>query len=221
IAQRYGATAVTIGRDIYFDPHFGGVGTPDGRRRLAHELAHAAQPAGNPPVARREVIGDPLRQSVSVAWVKRLDNAELEQQATIVAAELQRRAMGSAENEELARALTLMEDEAALRGMELTGVAAISLKIGLDMLIRDVKAQVDDIRATLATRVSLSGTKFGDIFGPLTEWGVDQLRWVTTALASAVGLAAQAGAGAQQGAGLLQQAATRFAAALFGAQCTM
>jgi hypothetical protein len=222
IAQRYGATAVTIGRDIYFDPHFGGLGTPGGRRRLAHELAHAAQPAGNPPVARREVVGDPLEQSISVAWVKRLDNAELERQATMVAAKLQRRVMDSAEQEELARALTLMEDEAALRGIELTGVAAISLKIGLDMLTRDVQAQVDDIRATLAMRVnSFTGTTFGDISGPFTGWGVDRLGWVATAVASAAGLAAQAEAGGQQGAGLLQQAATRYAAALFGAQCMM
>lgn len=54
-AQAAQARAFTVGRDVVFSPGQYAPGTPDGRRLLAHELAHVVQQSapGSPPVAQR------------------------------------------------------------------------------------------------------------------------------------------------------------------------
>ncbi|MFF2488132.1 DUF4157 domain-containing protein [Microbacterium sp. NPDC058062] len=54
-AARAGAEALTVGRRIAFAPGREQRGTEEGRRRLSHELAHAAQHrVGDPPIVRRQ-----------------------------------------------------------------------------------------------------------------------------------------------------------------------
>jgi outer membrane protein OmpA-like peptidoglycan-associated protein len=48
IAASFGANALTIGRDIYFNAAKYQPGTPDGDRLLAHELTHVEQQRGQP-----------------------------------------------------------------------------------------------------------------------------------------------------------------------------
>jgi hypothetical protein len=51
-AQSINARAFTLGRDIAFAPGEYAPGTPQGRRLLAHELAHVVQQTGTPTAVR-------------------------------------------------------------------------------------------------------------------------------------------------------------------------
>ncbi len=54
-AEALGARAYTVGRDIYFGDGQLDLASGPGRRLMAHELVHTAQPPGSPPRIRRDV----------------------------------------------------------------------------------------------------------------------------------------------------------------------
>lgn len=61
-ARSLGALAYTVGRHIAFGPGRFSPGSPDGRRLIAHELAHVVQQQGTPPVVQR--APDPDKRDV-------------------------------------------------------------------------------------------------------------------------------------------------------------
>lgn len=77
-AHRAGAEALAVGADIAFAPGRYDPQTPGGRRRIAHEVAHVAQPSGRRPVVRRDGAGAPVAPATSLTGLPEADRKRIQ-----------------------------------------------------------------------------------------------------------------------------------------------
>ncbi|TLD45175.1 MAG: hypothetical protein FAZ92_02552 [Accumulibacter sp.] len=122
-ARSVRARAYTSGRDVVFGAGEFAPEAPEGRRLLAHELAHVLQHgAGERRLARR-VDGDVRSMSISPAWAEALNDTELDEQLDILRREMPGLIAGSTERQTAEANQRVLRAEALRRHGGAGGVA--------------------------------------------------------------------------------------------------
>jgi hypothetical protein len=122
-AESIQALAYTAGSDVVFGAERYAPETGEGRKLLAHELAHVVQqrnPAGDATARKiqRVVHGDIRHISITQAWARDLTDIELETQVQIVRTQLSEPVSHTAEMEENTRSnLSVLEAEVTHRNL--------------------------------------------------------------------------------------------------------
>jgi hypothetical protein len=163
-------------------------------------------------------MGDIRKQSIGPQFLNALTNIELQQQAAVLVTALEKLPSGSPERPLLGANLSLLEELATLRGVELPSVTAHTLRSVIAPLESDLRQLKATLKTVGDTQITFPGTQFKDVFKDELTWGDEQLDWMLNALTEATKLISVAEAGGPQSSDQFRQAGTRYTAALFGAQ---
>ena len=218
-ARALNAHAYTVGYNMLFGEDQFVPATHEGRRLIAHELAHVLQFQGGLAV-HRQVRGDIRQQTITRAWAELLTPTELKEQVDVSTQALSTLPASNTEREALEENLTVLEEVAVAKGIEVPALSAYTLRKVIRPLVVNISELMKQIEAVFATKLGRYSDSLVGFpgFSDIEEWGLDHVEWILNALQQARELVARAEYGTAQSAEQFRQAGTRYMAGLLGAQ---
>ena len=186
-ADGLNARAYTVGRDIVFAPGTYRPWSAEGRRLLAHELAHVMQQEGQPPLVQRQPAGsvqradepdEPLEQALErQQWFDELaeKNKKMEQELGPIMERLAEQLEAQdpffvRENPNLVRLKAQLQDEKKRLPGELADADKELTKASKEFLKADDKlAELEDLERLLAEERELFGKRLAPILASVQD----------------------------------------------------